>query len=164
MNYKGKIILAVISMLFVSEIYFVSQKIDISKLTPVFIIMLGLAALRLGRAVSFNTIGIWIRDLCFVECTPDSCGAGNSNSSTGTGFRWVLGELVTCPICSSTWSAVLLLTAFCWNERFGWVAIAILAAAEVAEVFNWFNETTEWAGRAFRVVSGKISPDKKEGE
>jgi hypothetical protein len=158
MNKTAKFILAVVCVMFLGEAYLISTKISMPvPPTVVLIILLGIAAFRLGRAVSFNTVGLWIRDICKVETRPDSCGAGDNNHSTGNGLQWVLGELVTCPICSGTWSAMLLLTAYALNHSFGLVLIYILAAAGVAEILHWLSETLEWSGRHSREQAGKLN-------
>lgn len=156
-NKLSVVTLAVICLGFLTEVYLISTKVTLPASPAIFVACLGLASYRLGRAVSFNTVGLWIRNACRVETRPDSCGAGDNNHSTGTGIRWVVGELVTCPICSGTWSAVLLTTMYALVPAYGIVMIYILAAAGIAEQFHWLSETLEWFGRNNREQAGKLN-------
>lgn len=119
-----------------------------------FWVVLGLAAYRLGRAISYNLIFKWLRDGLGVDETPDSSGAGNSNNATGKGVRRIFAELVCCPICSSTWAALILLAVYTAIPAFGLVLLYALAAAGVAEIATWVSEYFEWGGRQAREVSG----------
>lgn len=124
-----------------------------------FLIILGLAAYRGGRAVSYNLIFKWVRDALGVTEEADSSGAGNSNvvdPKKVRGVKYILAELICCPICSSTWAGVLLLAVWAIVPAFGAVLLYALAAAGIAEVLTWVSEYFEWAGRSAREVSGSL--------
>lgn len=119
-----------------------------------FLPLLGLAAFRGGRAIAYNFIFKWLRDLFGVREVDDSSGAGRSNEATGTGIRHALGELVCCPICSGTWVGVALLLIYALLPEVGTALIYALAAAGVAEVLDWLSDFLSWNGRSAREQAG----------
>ena len=127
------------------------------RLDLVSLFILGFATIRLARTISFNGVGEPFRKW-FTKTRPDSCGAGMNVEPAGTGLRYVIGELISCPICSGTWSALIALVVWAYVPT----VIYVLAIAGVSEMFHWLFEFLEWQGRAGRVVSGCLSPDRQE--
>lgn len=124
------------------------------------VILFMLATCRLARTLSFNEIAEPLR-APFTVVKPDSCGAGaDVHPKDGDGLVYVIGSLLSCPICTGTWSALALVGAWAWNEAFGITLIAILGLAGASEVIHYGNEFLSWGGRMFRVISGSINPDK----
>lgn len=119
-----------------------------------FLPLLGLAAFRGGRAIAYNFIFKWLRDLIKVRVVDDSSGAGQSNEASGTGVRHALGELVCCPICSGTWVGVGLLLIYSLWAPVGTAIIYALAAAGIAEVLDWLSDFLFWNGRYAREAAG----------
>lgn len=119
-----------------------------------FYVFLGFACFRVGRALSFNGVFVWLRDMVEIKATPDSSGAGDSNNPYGKGPLYVIGELLCCPICSATWGGAGLLLAYALVPHFGNGMILLLGAAGIAEVLHWGSESFEWAGRYYREESG----------
>jgi len=123
------------------------------------VMLLGFAAYRGGRAISYNGVFHWLREpFCHVK--KDSCKAGdNVEVKHAHGLMHTLGDLLCCPICTGTHvaSALMSITAF-WPEL-GQMAIYGLAAAGIGELVHWTAESAEWHGRSARVLSGKIAPD-----
>ncbi len=119
-----------------------------------FLPLLGLAAYRGGRAIAYNFIFKWLRDLAGVKETDDSSGAGQSNQAAGTGVRHALGELLCCPICSGTWVGVGLLVIYALWAPGGAAIIYALAAAGIAEVLDWLSDFLFWNGRRAREEAG----------
>lgn len=120
----------------------------------VFFVLLGLAAFRGGRAIAYNLIFLWLRDLFGVREVDDSSGAGKSNEATGHGVRRVLGELVCCPVCSATWVGLGLLVIYALYRPLGEILIYALGAAGLGEVVEWLAEFLFWRGRQAREESG----------
>lgn len=120
---------------------------------PLILAMLGLAAFRGGRAISYNAIFEWLR-LPFTEVVPDSSGAGMSVESKGSGIQRAVGELLCCPVCTGSWVALVLAGLLVWVYPFGLVMITVLAAAGIAEIIHWYAERNEWQGRAAREEAG----------
>lgn len=116
--------------------------------------LLILACFRVGRALSFNGVFVWLRDACKVKATPDSSGAGDSNNPCGKGPMYVIGELLCCPICSATWGGAGLLLVLALDQGLGNAMIMLLGAAGGAEVLHWLSERLEWSGRYYREEAG----------
>jgi len=70
-------------------------------ITPLDLGMLGLATLRISKAISEDEITEVVRQP-LVEV------AGDDKYPKGRGMRWALGKLVLCPTCTGTWVAALL--------------------------------------------------------
>lgn len=130
----------------------------LGKLPPIpdwaFLPILGLAAFRGGRAIAYNFIFKWLREMIGVREVDDSSGAGQSNEAAGTGVRHALAELVCCPICSGTWVGVGLLVIYALYAPVGTALIYALAAAGIAEIFDWLSDFLSWNGRAARERAG----------
>lgn len=122
-------------------------------LTPLNVVVLSLATFRMGRAVAFNEIFEWLR-APFTEVVADSSGAGDSVSPRGTGLRRVIGGLLACPICSGTWSALILFSLVVVLPPFGMYFAYVMAFAGVSEVLHWWSEKNEWSGRNQREQAG----------
>jgi hypothetical protein len=120
-------------------------------------VILGLAANRCARTLSFNTVAKPVRDpFCTVK--PDSCKAGdNVHAKFEHGWRAAIGQLLECPICTGTWSALVLYGL--WSTRLQPI-VYVLAVASFSEGIHWFYDLLEWSARACRCVAGKISPDR----
>jgi len=117
-----------------------------------------LATIRMARTISFNEIGEGLR-APFTEVVPDSCHAGSNVHPKGAGLTYVIGSLMSCPICSGTWSALLLYATWVIWPAFGQTLVIVLALAGASEFLHWTMEVLEWTGRAARCISGLISPD-----
>ena len=120
----------------------------------VFVLLLGFAAFRGGRAIAYNYIFKWLRDLFGVVEVDDSSGAGRSNEASGKGVHKVVGELLCCPICAGTWVGMMLLLIYSLYPPFGTALIYALAAAGLGEVLEWVSEYFSWRGRAAREEAG----------
>jgi len=144
-------------LIFAACIYIITRMTQIELGVPELVI-LSLATVRLARTLSFNTIAEFLRRP-FCEVRPDSCGAGDNVHPKGTGLRYNIGELLACPICTGTWSALLMLVCWIWFRPL----VYVLAIAGGAEMLHWFFDVLEWSGRATRCISGLIAPDEKDG-
>ena len=142
-------------LLFVTSIYIITKLTHI-ELGVLELVILSFATVRMARTLSFNTIADFIRRP-FCQVQEDSCGAGENVHPRGTGLRYAIGELLACPICTGTWSALLMLICWVWFRPL----VYILAIASGSELLHWFFDVLEWTGRAARCVSGLISPDPK---
>jgi hypothetical protein len=131
------------------------------RLTFVEVLILGLATVRMARALSFNEIFEWLRDP-FTKVEPDSCGAGaDVHPKFESGPKATIGGLLSCPICTGTWSALMLLALWILVPVYGRYLAYALALAAVSEFIHYVMCALEWGGRLARVTSGKISPDKE---
>src|SRR5215204_2224619 len=73
-------------------------------LKPFELLLLGLSSFRIGRMIAFEGVAAPLREP-FTETLPDSSGAGATVVAAGVGWRRVIGELFSCPICIGTWVA-----------------------------------------------------------
>lgn len=121
-----------------------------------FFFLLALAAYRGGRAISFDYIFKWFRDLVGVVDVDDSSGAGQSANPGKKGILFVVGEWACCPICTGTWVALGLLVLETYLPSFGTVLIYALAAAGLAEVLHNFSEAAFWRARLSREEAGSM--------
>lgn len=159
-KYTRKILLLQLEAVFITGVLVLSVT-DVPVMSTGMFIMLGLAAFRMARTISFNEVGEPMR-APFTVVQPDSCGAGeNVHPNNKSVAHNVIGSLLACPICTGTWSALGLYGLWVFFPDFGKTLITVLAVAGVAEVLHWGSEVLEWSGRAARCVSGLISPDKK---
>jgi hypothetical protein len=85
--------------------------------------VLGLATFAAAKALSKEKIGSWVREP-LVEPAPDG-----GRRPKGRGFRYTLGELVTCTRCVGTWSSLGLVGLRVVRPREGRIVASILAAA-----------------------------------
>lgn len=125
-------------------------------------IPLGLATFRMARTLSFNEIAEPIR-APFTYIIPDSCGAGENVHPRGDkgGLRYAIGSLLACPICTGTWSALVLFIFWVFVPTIGKPLVYTLAIAGISELLHYSACLLEWNSRSARVLSGKISPDKR---
>ena len=91
-----------------------------------------------------------------VGITPelDSSFAGMSNVVKSRGAMGIVASLICCPICAATWSGVILLGVYSWNNSLGQVLILVLGVTGIAEVLHWGSNVMEWKGREGREISG----------
>jgi hypothetical protein len=127
-------------------------------LTAIEFMILGFATMRMAQTISFNTVFEPFRKP-FCKVVKDSCKAGECvvPRDDVSPFFHAIGELITCPICSGTWSALVLLTIWAYSP----IPIYVFAVAGLSEYLHYGSELIEWTGRASRCVSGFISPDKE---
>jgi len=119
----------------------------------VFALLLGAASFRGGRAIAYNLVGKPLRNALGVFAAPDGSGAGDSSHIVG-GDDNVLGNLVSCPICSGTLVAAVLFGIYRLLPGVGAAYVYVLAAAGLAEALHWVSQVAEWAGHKQRYEVG----------
>jgi hypothetical protein len=118
-------------------------------LRPFELVLLGFATYRLGRLVSFDKVSEPLRQP-FTQTEPDPTGVGETVAPKGTGMRRALGELLSCPICTGTWLAALLVYGLVLLPRVTHAFLVIMGAAGVAELLNAATEALQWTGQLAR--------------
>ncbi|CAN5555296.1 DUF1360 domain-containing protein [soil metagenome] len=113
------------------------------------IVLMGLASYRIGRMVAFERVAEPLREH-FTEEVPDESGVDETVVARGTGPRWVIGELLSCPTCIATWAALGLSIGSAVLPGPFRMLTNVLATAGVAEIANSGVEHLEWSGRAAR--------------
>lgn len=118
--------------------------------------LVAVAAFRGGRAIAFNEVFKWLRDLCGVTVSNDPSGAGETTvlPTKDSGIKYPLAQLVCCPICAGTWFGLSLLVVWVIDPGMGRALIYVMAVAGVAELLHWLTEYFEWGGQAFREQAG----------
>jgi len=117
-----------------------------------------LAVMRAAVTISENEIMAWLREP-FTASMPDSCGAGESVCPAGTGWKRAIGGLLVCPICTGTWTALMLVSLYALSHNIGVIAILVLGAAGGSEMLLSLREDLCWNGRLARVKVGQLAPD-----
>ena len=125
------------------------------QLRPLDLAMLGLSTYRTGRLLAFERVAQPLR-APVTETVPDGSGAGEAIVATGKGWRWTLGELVSCPICIGTWVAAGLVYGLHVAPRPTRVFLAIMSSTGVAQILTETTEALTWAGRAARKQAAPI--------
>lgn len=118
------------------------------------------AVWRSAATISFNEIMEWLREP-FTQVIPDSSGAGANVHPKGEGWRYTIGSLLACPVCTGTWVAMALIGIYAIYEPLGSTMVWVFGLAGICEFLFRFITMMEWAGRMFRVISGAISPDEQ---
>lgn len=116
------------------------------------LVLLPLAAMRAGVTIAENEVMAWLREP-FCITAPDSCGAGDSVSPKPNS---VFGSLLSCPICSGTWSALVLVGLYALLPSVGTLLILVLGTAGGAEFLYYAKENNAWSARYARVRDGRL--------
>lgn len=119
------------------------------QIAPLDLLMLGLATYRSGRLVAFERVAAPLREPV-TETVPDGSGAGETVVATGEGWRWALGELVSCPVCVGTWVAAGLVYGLHLAPRPTRTYLAIMSATGVAQLLSETTEALTWSSHAAR--------------
>ena len=117
--------------------------------SPFELVQVGLAAYRTGRVLAYERIAAPLREP-FTETRPDVSGYGETVVAAGSGVRRALGELLSCPVCISTWASAALVFGLHLAPRPTRVYLAIMSATGVAELAWSASEALGWLGRAAR--------------
>lgn len=116
------------------------------------LVLAGIASYRIGRMVAFEGVAAPVREP-FTTTVPDDTGVDDTVVARGTGIRWTIGELLSCPTCVGTWSALALYAGLAIIPGPTRVLINVLAIAGIAEVAGFGAERLEWSARAARRAS-----------
>jgi hypothetical protein len=119
------------------------------ELRPFDLALLGLSTYRTGRLVAYERVAAPLREP-LTDTVPDSSGAGETVVASGKGWRWALGELVSCPICIGTWIAAALVYGLHLAPRPTRVYLAIMSSTGVAQILSETTEALTWSSRSAR--------------
>ncbi|HEX2195271.1 MAG TPA: DUF1360 domain-containing protein [Candidatus Limnocylindria bacterium] len=120
---------------------------DTTRLTDV--TLTALAAHRIGRMLAYERVAEPIREP-FTATVTDASGVDETVVARGTGMRWVIGELVSCPLCVATWASLALTAGRRFLPGPTQVLVRVLAIAGLAELNYSVVERLEWSARAAR--------------
>lgn len=119
------------------------------RVEPFDLVLLGLATYRTGRLVAYERVAAPLREPV-TTTVPDGSGAGETVVATGDGWRWALGELVSCPVCIGTWAAAGLVAGLHLAPRPTRVYLAVMSATGVAQLLSETTEALTWSSRSAR--------------
>ena len=122
-------------------------------LTKTDLVLLAISTFRLGRLVSYDKVFAPLRAPVAIT-KPDESGAGDTTAPRGKGARRSLGELITCPICSGTWIAAILVYALHLWPGATRIFLAILGTIGSTELLDALAENLSWSGQAARKDAG----------
>jgi hypothetical protein len=127
-----------------------------SNLHPFDLALLGFATYRLGRLVAYDKVTQPLRQ-SFTKTVNDPSGAGKTVAPKGTGAQRALGELLSCPICSGTWIAAILVYGLGLIPGPTRTFLAIMSAIGLGELLNAATEALQWLGEAERKEVGSAT-------
>lgn len=149
----------VLTGVFGAAVILIGQDVVIARLASLSLlqlIMVALAIFRLARMVSFDTVMCWLREP-FAETIQDPTGAGMTTCPKGGGWRRIVGELLTCPICVGTWLTLGILAAISsplGNALLlGTYVFGIMGAVEILQAVF---ECVQWKGELSRNQTGAL--------
>ncbi|MBN1220260.1 MAG: DUF1360 domain-containing protein [Anaerolineae bacterium] len=116
-------------------------------------VLLGFSTLRLGRLVAYDLVTQPYR-APFTETVPDQYGASETVVPKPSGWRRVIGELISCPVCAGTWAAAVMVYALQVIPRPTRIFMAIMGATGVAETLNALTEALNWGSESSRKKVG----------
>jgi hypothetical protein len=116
---------------------------------PYELLMLGLASFRIGRMIAYEGVAEPLREP-FTSTRLDDSGAGQTVVASGEGVRFVLGQLMSCPICVGTWVAAGLVYGLQLLPRPTRILLAIMSTVGVAQLCHSLSEWLDWNARAAR--------------
>jgi hypothetical protein len=110
-------------------------KTEITVVPLPFWLLIAFAANRIARAITKDYIFVWLR-----EPFTDEYGDVRYNLSP---FWHSFGKMITCPICTGTWAALVLTLLVTKASFIGYPLIVVLALASVAEIINHHLESSQ---------------------
>jgi len=121
---------------------------------PFDLVLLGLASYRIGRMLAYERVAAPLR-AAVTTTAPDPSGYGETVVARGEGARKAIGELLSCPICISTWAAAGLVYGLQLAPAPTRVLASTLGVAGVAELVLGTTEALSWQARAARRRCGE---------
>jgi Protein of unknown function (DUF1360) len=127
-----------------------------ARIGPMQLLMLGAAAYRVGHMVAYERVAEPLREP-FTAVVADGSGAGDTVVARGRGARWVIGELLSCPVCAGTWATLGLFIGLGALPRFTQSLITVLSATGVAELLDRVIEALTWRAERSRSAAGRAA-------
>ena len=149
--------------LFTGWMLFYGPGFNALQLTTLDIVLLGFATYRMGHLISYDRVMEPLRSF-FTETIPDPTGEGETVEPKGEGLQQVIGQLLCCPVCTSTWAAAAMVYALYLAPGPARVFITILGIVGIGEILNAAGELFSWGGQYARNASGSINLARKQRE
>lgn len=100
------------------------------------VILIGTAVFRLSRLVTKDKVLQPLRQPFVESAGPGAAGEVNSQPA-GSGVRRALGELLTCPFCTSMWLATVAVTFFASFPRAARLVAAVPASVALSDLAQY---------------------------
>lgn len=154
-EYAAKLALVFVFLGGFGAVVWIGRKIAAGEFQPnaLDLLLLGLAAFRLGRLVAYDLIMEPLRSPV-AHTIPDESGAGDNVEARGAGAQRALGQLISCPICAGTWIAALLSYGLYLLPGPTRLFLIIAAAMGLAELINSLVEALCWSSQLARTQTG----------
>jgi len=151
-----KIALSIVFLIFFAGFVLTMNRLDLwdqAEFQVIDLVLLSFATLRLGRLISYDLVMQPLRSP-FTETVADSSGAGDTVEAKGSGPKRVIGELLSCPICSGTWIAAFLVYGLYLFPNPTRVFLIMTAVICFSDVLNALLELLSWSGKDARISTG----------
>ncbi|WP_333777971.1 DUF1360 domain-containing protein [Streptomyces sp. IBSBF 3136] len=110
------------------------------------VVLLGVATYKTSRLLTRDTVTSFVR-APFTRRTGRGEGNEVLDEPRGTGVRRALGELLSCPFCTSAWTATALVCSYTASSRLTRTVCGGLGAVTVADwlqyAWTWTQQSAE---------------------
>ncbi|GGS50579.1 DUF1360 domain-containing protein [Streptomyces griseoviridis] len=106
------------------------------------LLLLGTATFKASRLLTKDKVTSFLR-APFTRREEDSHGTEVNDASRGSGLRRAVGDLVSCPFCTSAWVAGGLVASYAWTPRAAKLVCAGLSAVAVSDWLQYAWSRTE---------------------
>ncbi|MGW0417068.1 DUF1360 domain-containing protein [Streptomyces collinus] len=114
------------------------------RLPPWDVALLGVATYKTSRLLTRDKVTSFVR-APFTRRTGQGEGSEVLDEPRGTGLRRAVGDLLSCPFCTSAWAATALVCSYTASERLTRVVCGGLGAVTVAD---WLQYAWTWTQRS----------------
>ena len=101
----------------------------LERVSPLDVALLGMATVRLAKAVSEDEITTVVREPVVEQ-------VGQERRPQGEGMRYALGKLILCPTCTGTWIAAFLTYALHLFPRYTRPFLAVMSASGISQFID----------------------------
>ncbi|MDP9372765.1 MAG: DUF1360 domain-containing protein [Chloroflexota bacterium] len=125
-----------------------NRKLSAETPPPRDLVLLGLATYRLTRILSADAVTSVVRQPFVEEGKGEEKIEGTQEQPKGSGLQRAIGQLVTCPWCTSAWAGAFNVYLFTLFPRIGRLLLLSLASSGIANlldpVFPLLNYLSGW--------------------
>lgn len=121
---RRKATLILLEVIFIASTFLIAY-LHHATVPPFHLLLLVLAAYRVGRAIAYDDIFSWLR-----------APLEKYLNDEGDGFWNAIADLIFCPICAGTWSGLALFILYLFAGWFGFTLIELLAVAGGLDFLN----------------------------
>jgi hypothetical protein len=123
---------------------------SIAAMTPMELLLLALASLRLTRLFVYDKITAFWREQ-FLDTNP----ATGALVKPGFGVRRTLADLFSCPWCVGMWAAATVVFFYYYAQDLAWYPILFLAIASLASFLQVLANMIGWRAEKLKREAGE---------